>query len=53
MSDQPGDFEELPSSECSFEPHRFFGGSIVLVENGGSDGLVASIDRHECFAVRT
>src|ERR1700722_4119125 len=53
MSDQAGDFEKMFPSEYSFEPHRFFRGSIVLVENGRSDCFVAGIDRHEGFAVRT
>ena len=52
MSDQAADFEKSLSSKCSFEPRRFFRGSIVLVENGRSDCLVASIYRHESFAVR-
>src|SRR5271165_7504597 len=52
MSDQAGNLEKPLSSECSFEPDRFFRGSIVLVENRWSDGLVASIHGHESFAVR-
>jgi hypothetical protein len=53
MSDQAGNFEKSLSTECSFEPHRFFRGSIVLVENSGSDRFVSRINRHKSFAVGT
>jgi hypothetical protein len=52
MSDQAGYFEKCLSSNCSFEPHRFFCGPIVLIEDRWSDCLIAFIYRHKSFTVR-
>lgn len=46
------DVEQMPSAQGFFEPRGFFRGSIVLIENGGSDCFIAVIDWHKSFAMR-
>ena len=52
MNDLAGNFKKLLFPKYFVEPNGFFGGAIILVEDGGSGCLVTPIYRHESFTVR-
>src|SRR5580658_4512330 len=52
MNDLAVNFEKLLFPDYSIEPNGFFGGAIILVEDGWSGGLVTPVYRNKSFTVR-